>query len=1016
MKKKLKTVYCFLTLFSVVSLNAYVTNQHVFANEVDVQANEKELASNTIDSTASNLNSSTSPSSISTEISSSESNSTEASLSDSSSSTETGASSSSAESITTQSSDELTASSVTDNIDQVETQTASSTVLTETNEKTTVEPHTVVSTPINESFQAEPSLTSSSLSLARMANTETTGQASEQTVDEPTTLINIDSKQVTFKYTGSVAEGENIKFAVWSDNQGQDDIVWYQADVTGLAYLQLKRHKSYGLYHVHTYSFASGRGPKGVGAKSFTLEKPNPKVEIEQTSATNYRLTISNVGPTISSLKVPIWSNTGGQDDIKWYDASSKADGTYQLDISTTNHKSNFGKYQVHVYGDSMVEKRMIGLTATNGFEHLDNRPEPQIQINQSTSNSTYFDVELAGKSGDRLVKEMAIAVWSDTNQQDDLKWYSFSPIDNKGKQRIWFKNHANESDNYQVHVYLTYQDGRKIGKSVGPVVFEKPETRNEVKIELTEKGFAFELDSNQVTDFTKVKFAVWSQNANQDDLKWYDADKNGSAVAAYKNHKGYGLYHVHTYTFENGKPVFINANTFTINKPSVTTKVEKVSSSEYRVTITDVPFYMSDITVPVWSRVNGQDDIVWTPAKKVGKNTYQASIHLVDHRFDMGQYHAHVYGNSLLSKKLEGLAATEGFEVSDLGPLKGTIKVSDVNLVMGTFKVTISDISSPTGLQSVLVPIWSTKNGQDDIIWYQAKKGTNGTFTVDVAASDHKYTDGTYLIHLYYKDSVGKLNMVAASNVSLNLAAVPEKLYTIGRRKFKIIGTFAPSYKSLQDLSVALDRIEGQGYGVGFKLMDINSRFGIEYNAGNKYYGASTIKGPYVASLTSLNPATTASERRAMLNILHYSSNEDYINLRSRYGSNSIYNWGSQTGIPQSSLRDFYPYLSANDLFGLWQTNYKYFNSSAKGKEVGSWFQNPNLSPIHSVLGSSYKTQTKAGWIGLPGYRSASDGGIVYTPKGNYILSIMSNADGRLGLLNPTVSALHNIHQQIKP
>ncbi|HEL1586723.1 TPA: hypothetical protein TXJ16_001246 [Streptococcus suis] len=51
-----------------------------------------------------------------------------------------------------------------------------------------------------------------------------------------------------------------------------------------------------------------------------------------------------------------------------------------------------------------------------------------------------------------------------------------------------------------------------------------------------------------------------------------------------------------------------------------------------------------------------------------------------------------------------------------------------------------------------------------------------------------------------------------------------------------------------------------------------------------------------------------------------------------------------------------------------------------------------------------------------MPGYRSASDGGIVYTPKGNYIVSIMSNADGRLGLLNPTVSALHAIHQQIKP
>ncbi|HEL2057253.1 TPA: GBS Bsp-like repeat-containing protein, partial [Streptococcus suis] len=519
-----------------------------------------------------------------------------------------------------------------------------------------------------------------------------------------------------------------------------------------------------------------------------------------------------------------------------------------------------------------------------------------------------------------------------------------------------------------------------------------------------------------EVTDYTKVRFAVWSQEAGQDDLKWYAADKNGSALAAYQNHKGYGLYHIHTYTFETGKPVFLHGKTFTIDKPSVTTKVEKVSATEYRVTISDVPYYLSDITVPVWSTQNGQDDLVWTPAKKVGDKIYQASIHLVDHRFDLGQYYAHVYGNSLLTKKREGLGTTEGFVVKELGPRTGSISVSDVNLVMGTFKVTISNISSPTGLQSVMVPIWSNKNGQDDIIWYQAKKGTNGTYTVDVAAANHKYTDGIYSIHLYYKDAVGKLHAVATSSVTLNLAEVPEKLYTIGRRKFKIIGTFAPSYKSLENLSRALDQIEGQGYGVGFKLMDINSRMGIEYNAATKYYGASTIKGPYVASLASQSPATTVSERQTMLNILRYSSNEGYASLRTRYGSSSLYNWGNQAGIPQASLRDLYPYLSANDLFGLWHTNYKYFNSSAKGREVGSWFENPNLSPIHSVLGSGLKTQTKAGWIGLPGYRSASDGGIVYTPKGNYIVSIMSNADGRLGLLNPTVSALHAIHQQIKP
>lgn len=52
---------------------------------------------------------------------------------------------------------------------------------------------------------------------------------------------------------------------------------------------------------------------------------------------------------------------------------------------------------------------------------------------------------------------------------------------------------------------------------------------------------------------------------------------------------------------------------------------------------------------------------------------------------------------------------------------------------------------------------------------------------------------------------------------------------------------------------------------------------------------------------------------------------------------------------------------------------------------------------------------------IGYLGYHSASDSGIVYTPKGNYIVTIMSDADGKLGLLNPTVSALNSVFHEIK-
>ena len=41
--------------------------------------------------------------------------------------------------------------------------------------------------------------------------------------------------------------------------------------------------------------------------------------------------------------------------------------------------------------------------------------------------------------------------------------------------------------------------------------------------------------------------------------------------------------------------------------------------------------------------------------------------------------------------------------------------------------------------------------NGQDDIIWYDAKRQVDGTYKISISARDHKMSTGEYNIHLYY-------------------------------------------------------------------------------------------------------------------------------------------------------------------------------------------------------------------------------------------------------------------------
>lgn len=122
-----------------------------------------------------------------------------------------------------------------------------------------------------------------------------------------------------------------------------------------------------------------------------------------------------------------------------------------------------------------------------------------------------------------------------------------------------------------------------------------------------------------------------------------------------------------------------------------------------------------------------------------------------------------------------------------------------------------------------------------------------------------------------------------------------------------------------------------------------------------------------------------------------------------------------SQVGVDTSLAKPNYPNISADELAKLWKRNYQYFETDSTGKQLSQLYTRPNLSPIHSVLGSQYTIKTKAGWIGMTGYHAANDAGIISTPKGDYVVAITTNADGKLDLLNDLVSAINKAYLESK-
>ncbi|HFU4377754.1 TPA: GBS Bsp-like repeat-containing protein, partial [Streptococcus suis] len=70
-------------------------------------------------------------------------------------------------------------------------------------------------------------------------------------------------------------------------------------------------------------------------------------------TASRFEVTIMDVPSHISSVSVPVWSENKGQDDIIWYTAQKRTDGSYGLLVDTQKHKTDTGTYHIHVYGQN---------------------------------------------------------------------------------------------------------------------------------------------------------------------------------------------------------------------------------------------------------------------------------------------------------------------------------------------------------------------------------------------------------------------------------------------------------------------------------------------------------------------------------------------------------------------------------------------------------------------------------------------------------------------------------------
>ncbi|GAJ61478.1 GBS Bsp-like repeat-containing protein [Streptococcus parauberis] len=585
----------------------------------------------------------------------------------------------------------------------------------------------------------------------------------------PLTSANVMDGKIHIKYNHPLNPGEKIKFAVWSDVNKQDDLIWYNADANASLIVDLGKHRDYGIYHIHTYNQY-----QGLNALKITIPKPEILTEIIKQSATSYDIMIRNVPNNISFVKVPVWSKLNNQDDLIWYTATKTDTTTYKVNVQLSKHHNNTGEYSAHIYGFDKYLNKLIGLSSSAGFSVATPQNATVTIVNYDQNNPT-FEVIVSGTKDTKMISSVSVAVWSEDKDQDDLVWYKPTIANNQAKVTIDIKNHSNLSDNYLVHVYTNYTDGSKVGTNLGSYKIENNQpVINKIHANLTTSGIAIALESNTVATNAQIKYAVWSDANKQDDLKWYTADASGRVLANYENHKDFGLYNIHAYQLRDGKMIGLTTATITIPSPHVSATIQQKSPSTYQVSITNVPLYISEVLVPTWSKLNDQDDILWGKAIKDAVGNYTALIDLRDHQFDLGEYAVHVYGKSRIGKQTIGLTS-QGFVVDAQSNIpKNTIQQSVNYIVLnhvpskGVVDFVFSQKASDKAIRAVKLDVWSQEN-KSNLSTYNASSIINGNLSLSVNQINHRGVKGNYYVNALVTFADGTVENKALGNYILN-------------------------------------------------------------------------------------------------------------------------------------------------------------------------------------------------------------------------------------------------------
>ena len=314
------------------------------------------------------------------------------------------------------------------------------------------------------------------------------------------------------------------------------------------------------------------------------VKKPQGKIIIQNNNPQTgeFDIVVSDiVAPDgLKAVYLPTWSAANDQDDVQWYTAERRADGTYFKHVSYRNHKNSLGEYNVHLYFVNDAGQ----LQGAGSSKTMVTRAQPQgkITIQNNNPQTGEFDIVVSDIVAPDGLKAVYLPTWSSKDDQDDVQWYiAERQANGTYKKHVRAQDHKFSVGEYKVHLYYLNEDGQMQGaggeKLMVSVAPENIRATGKINIQNNNaRTGTFDVVVTNVSNpggIQAVYLPTWSTDKDQDDVKWYLAQKqaNGTykiTVRASDHKLSTGEYKIHLYyKQDNGQLIAVDATTTQVSK-----------------------------------------------------------------------------------------------------------------------------------------------------------------------------------------------------------------------------------------------------------------------------------------------------------------------------------------------------------------------------------------------------------------------------------------------------------------